>query len=154
MSSTSSPPRSIRRTPLIRYISATVYVNSSERSGGVVRRVSALRAGLACKCPRCGKGKLFDGFLAVGPRCPRCDLDFAHVDSGDGPAVFVILILGFLVASGALVVEVTFQPPYWLHMLIWLPTILFGALGMLRPFKATLIALQFKYRGLQDVDGE
>ncbi len=114
--------------------------------------VSALRAGLTCKCPRCGAGKLFDGYLAVAKRCPRCDLDFANVDSGDGPAVFVILILGFLVAGAALLVEVTFQPPYWLHMLLWLPSVLFGALAMLRPFKATLIALQFKYR--QDIDVE
>ena len=114
--------------------------------------VSALRAGLTCKCPRCGAGKLFDGYLAVAKRCPRCDLDFANVDSGDGPAVFVILILGFLVAGAALLVEVTFQPPYWLHMLLWLPSVLFGALAMLRPFKATLIALQFKYR--QDTDVE
>ncbi len=116
--------------------------------------VSALRAGLTCKCPRCGEGKLFDGYLAVGKRCPRCNLDFAFVDSGDGPAVFVILILGFLVAAAALLVEVAFQPPYWLHMLLWLPTILVGALAMLRLFKATLIALQFKHMATQDTDIE
>ena len=114
--------------------------------------ISALRAGLTRKCPRCGDGKLFDGYLSVAQRCPRCDLDFAGVDSADGPAVFVILILGLLVAGAALLVEVTFQPPYWLHMLLWLPSILFGALAMLRPFKSTLIALQFKYR--QDLDVE
>ncbi len=114
--------------------------------------VSALRAGLTCKCPRCGDGKLFDGYLGVAKRCPRCDLDFANVDAGDGPAVFVILILGLAVAGAALLVEVAFHPPYWLHMLLWLPSILFGALAMLRPFKATLIALQFKYR--QDLDVE
>ena len=116
--------------------------------------VSPLRAGLTCKCPRCGDGKLFDGYLAVAKRCPRCDLDFGNVDSGDGPAVFVILILGILVAAAALLVEVAFQPPYWLHMLIWLPTILIGALAMLRPFKATLIAVQFRYKATQEIEIE
>lgn len=116
--------------------------------------VSALRAGLTCKCPRCGIGKLFDGYLAVAERCPRCNLDFSSVDSGDGPAVFVILILGILVAAAALLVEVAFQPPYWLHLLLWLPTILIGALAMLRPFKATLIALQFKYKASQEIEIE
>ena len=115
---------------------------------------SPWRAGLACRCPRCGKGELFERYLTVAKRCPRCDLDFADPDSGDGPAVFVILILGALVAAAALLVEVAFQPPYWLHALIWLPIILFGALGMLRPCKATLIALQFKYRPPPEIDVE
>ena len=116
--------------------------------------VSALRAGLACKCPRCGEGRLFDGYLTVAERCLSCDLDFAGADSADGPAVFVILVLGFLVAGAALIVEVTFQPPYWLHMALWLPTILVGAIAMLRPFKATLIALQFKHNATQDIELE
>ena len=116
--------------------------------------LSVLRAGLACKCPRCGEGRLFDGYLTVAERCRSCDLDFAGADAGDGPAVFVVLVLGFLVAGAALIVEVTFQPPYWLHMALWLPTILVGAIAMLRPFKATMIALQFKHNATQDIELE
>lgn len=60
--------------------------------------------------------------------------------------MFVILIVGFLVAGGALIVEVTFQPPYWVHAVIWLPTILILALGLLRLVKSTLLVLQYKHR--------
>lgn len=107
--------------------------------------VSPLRAGLACRCPRCGKGRLFAGYLDLAPACEACGLDYGQADSGDGPAVFVILILGFAVVGAALIVEVAFQPPYWLHVVLWLPAILGGSLGLLRPFKAILIALQFKH---------
>jgi uncharacterized protein (DUF983 family) len=109
-------------------------------------RVSTLRAGLTCRCPRCGRGRLFSGFLTVAPVCAACGLDLSHHDSGDGPAVFVILVVGFAVVALALILETTFQPPTWLHMTIELPLILAGSLGLLRPFKATLVALQFRHR--------
>lgn len=108
--------------------------------------VSAVRAGLGCRCPRCGQGRLFTGFLTVSGSCPVCGLDFAGQDSGDGPAVFIILILGFVVVGLALLVEVHGGPPLWVHAVLWPPVILAGALLMLRPFKAILIALQFKHR--------
>ena len=107
--------------------------------------VSPFAAGLTCRCPRCGSGKLFRGFLTVAERCEVCDLDLSAHDSGDGPAVFIILILGFVVVALALWVEMSFAPPLWLHAILWPPVILGGALAMLRPFKATLIALQFKH---------
>lgn len=107
--------------------------------------VSPFAAGLTCRCPRCGSGKLFRGFLTVAERCEICDLDLSAHDSGDGPAVFIILILGFVVVGLALWVEMSFAPPLWLHAILWPPVILGGALAMLRPFKATLIALQFKH---------
>ena len=75
------------------------------------------------QCPRCGKGKLFDGYLNVAKACTACGLDYAMFDAGDGPAVFVILIVGAIVAGGALYVEFTFQPPYWVHAVLWLPLI-------------------------------
>ena len=75
--------------------------------------VSPLFAGLMCRCPRCGKGKLFRGFLGLPERCETCGLDYAFVDAGDGPAVFIILIAGFIVVGSALLVEVTYQPPFW-----------------------------------------
>ena len=112
-------------------------------------RIPVLRAGISCKCPRCGVGKLFGGFLTVAERCGVCGLDFADMDSGDGPAVFVIMALGFLVTAGALIVEVAYQPPYWLHSVIWFPAILIGGLALLRPSKAMFIALQFKHQAKQ-----
>lgn len=103
-------------------------------------------AGLLGRCPRCGQGKLFKGFLQVDDRCPACNLDFSKVDTGDGPAVFIILIAGFLIVGFALFVEVSYQPPYWVHAAIFLPLAVILPVGLLWPFKATLIALQFHNR--------
>jgi uncharacterized protein (DUF983 family) len=97
-------------------------------------------------CPRCGKGKLFQGFLNVAKACSVCGLDYSGFEAGDGPAVFVILIVGAIVAGGALITEVAFHPPYWVHALIWGPLILILSLGLLRPLKASLIVLQYKHR--------
>ena len=105
-----------------------------------------LRAAVLGRCPRCGRGSLFDGYLTVAPRCSACGLDYANFDPGDGPAVFVILIVGFLVAGGALVVEVKFQPPYWVHAVIWLPAILILAFVFVRLAKSLLLVLQYKHR--------
>jgi uncharacterized protein (DUF983 family) len=103
---------------------------------------SPIVAGLACRCPQCGKGRLFQGFLSLRPRCEVCGLDYSFADAGDGPAVFVILFAGFVVVGLALIVEFMFQPPFWLHALLWGPLILLVTLGPLRPFKGVLIALQ------------
>ncbi len=108
--------------------------------------VLPFRAGLRARCPRCGEGRLFQGFLTVAPTCESCGLDFAEVDTGDGPAVFIILIAGFLVVGLVLVAEVLYQPPYWVHLVIFLPLAAIVPLGLLRPFKATLIALQYHNR--------
>jgi uncharacterized protein (DUF983 family) len=108
--------------------------------------VSPWRAGLMCRCPACGKGPLYSGFLTIASRCRECGEDLAACEQGDGPAVFVILILGFIVTGAALVVEVMFSPPYWLHLAIWPPLILGGALAMLRPFKGVLVATHFRHR--------
>jgi len=108
--------------------------------------VSPIAAGLACKCPRCGRGALFDGYLTVATRCEACGLDLEKADSGDGPAVFIIFILGFLVVPLALLLETQVAPPYWVHVAIWPVVILGGALGLLRPLKGLLIALQFHHK--------
>lgn len=108
--------------------------------------VSPFYAGLMGRCPRCGEGRLFAGYLGVKPSCPHCGLDFEFANSGDGPAVFIILIAGFIVTGAALAVEVAYRPPMWLHALIWLPLGLALPLLLLRPFKATLVALQYKFR--------
>lgn len=106
-------------------------------------------AGIACRCPRCGKGKLFNGFLTLAPRCQVCDLDYAFIDAGDGPAVFVILFAGFIVVAAALVVEVVYQPPFWVHAALWAPLILLTTLGPLRPMKGLLIALQYHHKAAE-----
>jgi uncharacterized protein (DUF983 family) len=84
----------------------------------------------------------------VAPRCPDCGLDLAAQDAGDGPAVFVILVLGALVVGLAILVEVLFAPPLWVHVVLWTPFTLGAAVLMLRPLKAGLIALQYRHRAL------
>ena len=108
--------------------------------------VSPYVAGLSGRCPRCGKGHLFSGFLTVRKNCEACGLDYSFADAGDGPAIFVILIAGFVVVGAALIVEVLYQPPFWLHAVLWLPLILATTLVPLRSMKALLIALQFHHR--------
>ena len=105
--------------------------------------------GLACRCPRCGKGGLFDGFLALRARCKACGLDYSFVDSADGPAFFVMFFAGFIVAGAALAVEVLYAPPYWVHALLWGPLILITTLTPLRPMKGLLIALQYHHKAAE-----
>ncbi len=106
-------------------------------------------AGLAGRCPRCGKGKMFSGFLRLKPACETCGLDYSFVDAGDGPAVFVILIAGFIVVGAALIVETLYQPPFWLHAAMWLPLILITTLAPLRALKGVLIALQYHHKAAE-----
>ena len=106
---------------------------------------SPISTALACRCPRCGKGRLFLGLLAVRPTCDACGLDLSAQDAGDGPAVFVILVLGAVVVGLAIWVEVAFAPPLWVHAVVWLPVITAGAIAMLRPLKALMIALQYRH---------
>lgn len=108
--------------------------------------ISPLSAGIRGKCPRCGQGALFDGFIKIRPACENCGLDFGFADAGDGPAVFVILLVGFVIVGGALYVELAFQPALWVHVVLWAPVTVLLGLGLLRPLKATLVALQYKHR--------
>ena len=110
---------------------------------------SPMVAGLLGRCPRCGKGRLFQGFLALQPRCEYCGLDFSFAYSADGPAVFVIFISGFIVAGSALAVEMLYAPPYWVHAVLWGPLILITTLGPLRPMKGLLIALQYHHKAAE-----
>jgi uncharacterized protein (DUF983 family) len=106
--------------------------------------VSPLVAGLTCRCPRCGKGKLFVNVLNMRETCESCGLDYKFVDTGDGPAVFAIFILGFLCIGGALIAEFEFGVPWWAHVLLWGILTPLLAVFLLRFLKALLIALQYK----------
>ena len=106
----------------------------------------AISRGLRGRCPRCGKGALFSGFLTLRPRCENCGLDYGFADAGDGPAIFVILIAGFIVVFAALITEVLYSPPFWVHAILWGPLIIIVTLAPLRLIKGLLISLQFHHK--------
>jgi len=110
------------------------------------KKATPVLTGLACRCPRCGQGRLFRGFLTVTETCAVCGFDLRKADSGDGPAVFISFLMGALIVPLALWVEFVFAPPYWLHLLLWPPIVVGGSLALLRPIKGVMIALQFHYR--------
>lgn len=103
-------------------------------------------AGLRMRCPQCGEGALFASYLKFAPRCAKCGADFAKADSGDGPAVFVILIVGALVTPLLIVLQFGFHLPEWLVIAITLAATLVLCLALLPPFKAVLFALQWKHK--------
>ncbi|MBV8777629.1 MAG: DUF983 domain-containing protein [Alphaproteobacteria bacterium] len=107
--------------------------------------VSLGRAALRCRCPRCGEGRVFSGLLTVRPACPCCDLDLSAEDAGDGPAVFLIFLLGAIAVGIAAWLEIVFAPPVWVHLAVLTPLIVGGAIGLLRPMKAGMIALQYRH---------
>jgi uncharacterized protein (DUF983 family) len=109
-------------------------------------RPSALSSGLGCRCPRCGRGKLFKGFLTVRPQCEACGLNFQFIDSGDGPAFFVMSIVGVIVVGLAMWVEFAYEPRIWVHMALWIPLTLILSFLLVRPAKGLLIALQFQHK--------
>jgi uncharacterized protein (DUF983 family) len=106
-------------------------------------RPSALSSGLRCRCPRCGRGKLLKGFLTVRPQCEVCGLDFQFIDAGDGPAFFVMSIVGVIVVGLAMWLEFTYEPPIWVHMALLIPLTLVLTFLLVRPAKGLLIASQF-----------
>ncbi len=105
--------------------------------------------GFSGRCPRCGEGHLFKGFLDIAPRCESCGLDLSFADAGDGPAIFVMMFAGFIIVGAALFVELRFEPPWWVHVIVLLPLTLFVCLGMLRPLKGVLVALQYRNKAEQ-----
>jgi uncharacterized protein (DUF983 family) len=105
-----------------------------------------LKYGLRCRCPRCGKGRLFNGFLTLAPRCEVCGLDYSFADPADGPAFFVMIIMGIPAAAFGVWVEVTWEPSFWVHMLTSLPFLLLTCIPPIRPTKGMLIASQFFHK--------
>jgi uncharacterized protein (DUF983 family) len=115
----------------------------------IARKPLPIARGLRGRCPRCGEGRLFQGFLTLRAKCDHCGLDYRFADAGDGPAVFVILIGGGIVVFAALLTEVVYQPPYWVHAALWLPLILIVTLAPLRLIKGLLIALQYHHKAAE-----
>jgi len=115
---------------------------------GILPERGMLLKALACKCPKCGQGDIYEsGFsMTVRTACSACGLALATHDSADGPAVFLIFILGFSLVPMALVLEYFVHPALWVHAVVWGLAALGLTLGLLRPLKAYIIALQFKYR--------
>lgn len=105
------------------------------------------KAALSCKCPSCLKGDIFEGFLDLKEQCPSCGLDLTKHDSGDGPAVFIIFILGFLIVPISLWIAMIVAWPLWVHAIVWSIVTLACTAGMLRPAKALTLAAQFHMRG-------
>lgn len=105
-----------------------------------------LGATLRGLCPRCGAGGLFSGIVRLGERCQRCELDFEQFNVGDGPAAFLIMIVGGIVTALAIAVQLNFAPPFWVHVLLWLPLTLVLVLGLLRLAKAGLLILEYRNR--------
>ena len=110
------------------------------------RLPSPFATGLACRCPRCGEGPLFSGFLKPVSRCESCGADLSFAAATEGPAVFIILIVGFVIVGAAATVEGLFHPPPFVHLLLWLPSTVILSLLLLRPLKATMVALQYHNR--------
>ena len=106
-----------------------------------------IKKALSCTCPECGIGDVFKNkySLTVNKLCPSCGFNLADNDSGDGPAVFLIFILGFTVVPSALFVELKFEPPFWIHILLWPPIVIGLTIAFLRPVKSYVIALQHKH---------
>lgn len=110
---------------------------------------SILSTALHCRCPACGKGRLYAGLLAVRDQCELCHLSFKQHEKGDGAAFFGIIIVGFVVTTLAGIVEYQYEPPYWVHAALWLPLIVVLSLLCLRVFKAGIIAWQYRLTGLR-----
>lgn len=116
----------------------------------------AIMKGLKGKCPQCGDGKLFTGFLEIKGSCAVCGFDYGSIDTADGPAFFIMTIVGFVIVIGAYILEVTVHPPVWVHMVVWMPMIVLLSIALLRPFKGVMAALQHRFSagplGANDLD--
>jgi uncharacterized protein (DUF983 family) len=111
--------------------------------------LTPMNCGLRGRCPRCGQGRLFDGYLTLAPRCAACGLDFSFADPADGPAFFVMSIVSFPVVGFAGWLEVAMEPPLWVHLLTSLPLLLIGCLGLLRPLKGWIVCAQYIHKAAE-----
>lgn len=104
---------------------------------------------LRCRCPRCGRGNLFKGILAVPDRCSVCSLDLRQSDTGDAGAVPIVILLGAIVGGLAIWTEFRFDPPWWLHALLWPIVTVPAAIFLMRLAKSAMIGMQFRHRSTE-----
>lgn len=116
-------------------------------------RIDPIRAGLLCRCPNCGQGPLYAGFLKVVDRCETCGFDYSRLNTGDGAAIFIMQIAGGLVVFSALFAMIAWNPPIWLLLLIALPLTAGLSIGLMRPGKGVMIALQMRNKAGQHDHG-
>lgn len=108
-----------------------------------MQTIRTLKSGVLGRCPRCGKGSLFAGFFTIADTCNICNFNLGKLDTEDGPVFFVVLIVGAVIVAASLIVEALVEPPYWLHLLIWVPLILCLSIGLLRPIKGIFFAISY-----------
>ncbi len=127
--------------------------NTSKPDAAAPRQIVPLSTiAMKCCCPRCGKGKLFSGFLTIAKKCDVCDLSFEGHDTGDGPAFFVMMPLCLIMMGLILWVDTAFSPPVWFHLIFW-PVFIIGlSSALLRPIKAVMVAQQYKHRNVETYD--
>jgi uncharacterized protein (DUF983 family) len=110
------------------------------------KSLSSWSVGLRCRCPNCGEGRLFSGFIKIAPACESCGLSFDFADPADGPAFFVMTGVGIIVIALWAVWVVMAQPPIWVQFVAVFPPLIGGCLATLRPVKAWLVAEQFIHK--------
>lgn len=104
------------------------------------------QAALRGLCPRCSAPSLFAGVISFAPKCRTCALDYTQFNVGDGPAAFLIMIVGAIVTIAAITVELKFGPPFWVHILLWIPVTAALVVGLLRIAKSALLVLEYRNR--------
>ncbi|MFN3671375.1 MAG: DUF983 domain-containing protein [Bosea sp. (in: a-proteobacteria)] len=105
-----------------------------------------LQTGARGRCPRCGRGRMFQSFLKLRPRCEVCGLDYTFADPADGPAFFVMMFVCVPVVAFALWLELAYEPPAWVHLVTTLPLIALTCIPPLQPLKGWLVAAQYYHK--------
>ena len=113
--------------------------------------ISPLKTGIRCRCPRCGVGPLFQGYLTIRKACPECGLDYSFADPADGPAFFVMSAVGIVGMIGFMIFEFNVHPPIWVHFVVTLPILALMCLGVLRPFKGWMVSEQYFHKAEEAV---
>jgi uncharacterized protein (DUF983 family) len=122
--------------------------------GAAPAAVAPVQVALRGLCPRCGAPTLFSGWVRFADRCSACGLDISAFNVGDGPAAFLILILGAVIVAAAITLELSLSPPFWVHILIWIPVTAIAVMGALRISKAALLALEYRNKASEFRSGD
>jgi len=130
-------------------------MSEARPDGGIApAAVAPVQVALRGLCPRCGAPTLFSGWVRFADRCSACGLDIAAFNVGDGPAAFLILILGGAIVAAAITLELSLSPPFWVHVLLWIPLSAASVLLALRVSKAGLLALEYRNKAREFRSGD